>query len=383
MEELSIYVLFAIAALVVSVLAASLLRASIKNTRYLPLLVFVIIAVVEMLSRISLLEGFAVRFPHLFYVSEPLIMLNAPLIYIYTRNLLSPKLELKKSDALFLIPFVLSVLAYIPFYSLSAEQKIADFMQFGGLNTDISENIWEWNFEVCWGAVFLVASLKQLAEFNLKIRQQFSDVHNASLHLTQWFIKFCLITYCLELTVVYATLYGWGDHKTLFYFLNGFNAVVLLLVGVDAVFSSKYVDALEKNWQAVPQEEKELAQSKKYVSSTLDQDQSRKIKQAIEQYMLDQKPYLNAQFRLGDLAEAMEISSHQISQVLNESVNKNFNEFVNQYRINEAVRLLQDQSYSHLTLSAIGFEAGFNSKSSFYSAFKKVTGKTPSEFKSL
>jgi AraC-like DNA-binding protein len=76
------------------------------------------------------------------------------------------------------------------------------------------------------------------------------------------------------------------------------------------------------------------------------------------------------------------VNSHQISQVINDVFNKNFYEFVNAYRVNEAIRILNNRKYINYTYSAIGFEAGFNSKSAFYNSFKRETGKTPAQYRS-
>lgn len=89
--------------------------------------------------------------------------------------------------------------------------------------------------------------------------------------------------------------------------------------------------------------------------------------------------YKNSNLTLVDLARSVNLTSHQLSQLLNESLGKNFTTYVNEYRINEACRLI---TAGHpFTLEAIGYEVGFNSKSTFYNAFKKLKGMTPLVFK--
>ncbi|MCB0845056.1 MAG: AraC family transcriptional regulator, partial [Bacteroidetes bacterium] len=75
------------------------------------------------------------------------------------------------------------------------------------------------------------------------------------------------------------------------------------------------------------------------------------------------------------------IKQHYITQVLNEQLKKNLYTFVNEFRANEVIRLFKDNNYNNWSITAIAFEAGFNSKSSFNTFFKKYTGKTPSEFR--
>lgn len=81
------------------------------------------------------------------------------------------------------------------------------------------------------------------------------------------------------------------------------------------------------------------------------------------------------------LSKILNLSQGYISQTLNSNSQLNFNEYVNSLRIDDAKHMLKSTDFDNYTIVAIGLECGFNSKSSFYSAFKKFTNKTPSEFK--
>lgn len=89
--------------------------------------------------------------------------------------------------------------------------------------------------------------------------------------------------------------------------------------------------------------------------------------------------YKSSNLKLGDLARKMNMPAHQLSQLLNDNLGKSFSTFINEYRINEACRLIT--ANSHLTLEAIGYEVGYNSKSTFYTAFRKIKGTTPALYK--
>ncbi|MCB0458382.1 MAG: AraC family transcriptional regulator, partial [Flavobacteriaceae bacterium] len=85
------------------------------------------------------------------------------------------------------------------------------------------------------------------------------------------------------------------------------------------------------------------------------------------------------ELRLVNLADALGFSTHLLSKVINKKSGKNFNQFVNDYRLNEAKRLLIDNpDYS---IKSIYFDVGFNNKATFYNAFKKEFRCTPSEFR--
>ena len=93
------------------------------------------------------------------------------------------------------------------------------------------------------------------------------------------------------------------------------------------------------------------------------------------------QPYLNPELTLKSLAEQIKVSPHHLSQVLNERLKKTYYEWIAEYRVQAAKKLLQSPAYEHYKLSEIGKLAGFNSRSVFYKAFKKLEGCSPSEFK--
>jgi AraC-like DNA-binding protein len=97
--------------------------------------------------------------------------------------------------------------------------------------------------------------------------------------------------------------------------------------------------------------------------------------------MKQHKPYLNPELSLQMLANQLDIPPHYLSQVINEQLGQNFFDFINSHRIEEVKARLLDPQYTHLTILAIAFDSGFNSKSAFNSAFKNQTGLTPSQFR--
>jgi len=97
------------------------------------------------------------------------------------------------------------------------------------------------------------------------------------------------------------------------------------------------------------------------------------------QVIMDKALYKDPNLKLSDLARAINIPAHQLSQLLNDNLGKSFSTYINEYRINEACKLIM--TMEHLTFEAIGYEVGYNSKSTFYAAFKKVTDTTPALFK--
>lgn len=119
----------------------------------------------------------------------------------------------------------------------------------------------------------------------------------------------------------------------------------------------------------------------KYADKKLDDEEVKQIISKLTNIMIAQELFKNPNLKVSDLAKAINIPGHQLSQILNESIDKNFTLFINEYRINEACKLLL--SNSNLTVEAIADEVGFNAKSTFFAAFKKMKGVTPSVFQQL
>ena len=101
----------------------------------------------------------------------------------------------------------------------------------------------------------------------------------------------------------------------------------------------------------------------------------------IESYIVENNRFLDSQLSLDVLAEELQMSTSNLSKIINEYTSHNFNSIINNYRIEFSKKLLLDPSYLHYTITSIALEAGFNSKSTFYIAFKKHTGVTPTRFR--
>lgn len=101
----------------------------------------------------------------------------------------------------------------------------------------------------------------------------------------------------------------------------------------------------------------------------------------LRNYMQLNKPYLNTEINLTSLAEQLNIHHNLLSQVINQMENKNFFDYINTYRIEEAKLMLRSPKFNSFSVEGIGYECGFNTKATFYATFKKLTGFSPAEFK--
>jgi AraC-like DNA-binding protein len=102
--------------------------------------------------------------------------------------------------------------------------------------------------------------------------------------------------------------------------------------------------------------------------------------QKLDNVIENKKLYLNSELTIETLAIELNLKAGTISQLVNQNTDFNFNDYINSYRVAETKRMLSNPEYSNYTIVAIGLEAGFNSKASFYRAFRKFEGMTPSEY---
>lgn len=101
----------------------------------------------------------------------------------------------------------------------------------------------------------------------------------------------------------------------------------------------------------------------------------------LKKYMIEKEPFLNDSLTINDLSNQMNIPVKKLSLLINRSLNQHFFDFINSYRIKKAMEILKDPSKKSLTILEILYEVGFNSKSSFNTAFKNYTHLTPTEYR--
>jgi AraC-like DNA-binding protein len=125
------------------------------------------------------------------------------------------------------------------------------------------------------------------------------------------------------------------------------------------------------------------ALSKKYNNSTLKTSDIDRILSDLDRVMQTQRPYLDPDLSIDALSAMAGTNRHKLSQVVNERLQKNFYDYLNDYRVKAAQKMLTDPKNEHLKIAAIAYDAGFNSLSTFNDVFKKRTGQTPSEYRAF
>ncbi|MEM9300451.1 MAG: helix-turn-helix domain-containing protein [Bacteroidota bacterium] len=161
------------------------------------------------------------------------------------------------------------------------------------------------------------------------------------------------------------------------YVLNLFDEIVPYIFGPVLYSIVAYV----VSFQVIRKGYMEKIDQAKYKTTPASDEQLDTIFRKVSEIILDKEEFKNPDVSLNTLSKTLNVSPQMISMTINQKSKKNFNSYINTYRIQEASRLLQDETHGHLTIAAIAFEVGFNSISSFNTAFKKQMGKTPQAYR--
>jgi AraC-like DNA-binding protein len=225
-----------------------------------------------------------------------------------------------------------------------------------------------------WAGVF--ASALRIVRYKKRLVRTVSNLEKTKLaFITQFVLLGFILTSAT--TVLYLSLPQYQVEYlylpcliTLIYFF-----VLFYTFRHHAIFTPETYDQFLQD--TLPASEEMLLDELKLVA--VGQPELRLLAERIVQYLLDSEVYTNPDLTITMLARQMNTSTERISTAINKEMNKNFFDLINEKRVEKAKGLLMDK-INLLTVEAIAYEAGFNSRASFYRAFKKCTGLTPSGY---
>lgn len=207
-----------------------------------------------------------------------------------------------------------------------------------------------------------------------KIQQFSSNTEGINLNWLEY-----IILVILAVNIIYVVYNLFYDPKSLNFFINAVFLLVIYCVGYYSL-KQKEIYPLEEKQREELISIQDDSNSEEVKRKLISDEELERIKTHLENIMENRKPYLDSELNLIKLAEMLSVSTHHLSYVINTGFQKNFFQYVNEFRVEYAKLLLKD-SGSKLSILGIAYESGFNSKTSFNTTFKKVTGQTPSEFK--
>lgn len=324
--------------------------------------------------------GFYRSFPFTALFSG-LTLAAMPLHFLYTKHLIQRSQYFKRTDLYHFIPFLLFEIVLFLIILVELQKSLS--INFNVLETDCLLEIFSSTI-IIQGIIYLGLSLRMIKKYNDNVKNVLSSIEQVQL---TWLrnITFAGI-FAISIYLIEYIFHLGGVNISGFIISSVCFAAYVYGMGYVGLLKSEiFADPIIKKNMAeietveISRNEKEL---RKYERSGLSQELAEKHLNHLINIMNDEKLYLNSSLTLTDLAEKLSISTHNLSEIINTRLNKNFYDFINGYRINQAKIDLLDPSKKNLKILSIAFDAGFNSKTTFNTLFKEYTGKTPSEFRS-
>lgn len=309
----------------------------------------------------------------------PVLFLFGPLLYLYVSSLSIENFGFKKSQLLHLLPMIAVALhrSTIDVVSVSTSSNLAENPSF------IYNKIY---FSLLMVSVFAywIFSLKLILKHRREIPFQFSNytaknslgwlIFVLSLFLVLFITDFVGTFLIRVLDLKLLKISFLNLNLTLFTFI-----MIFFAINQSSIYKTGKINKVENE---IPEVEDISDNSEfKPARTVLGEKQITELTALIIQYLKEKKPYLNPDYSLQMMADDLNISRHKLSETINSGQKKNFYKFINEFRVQEVKEMLVNPAFSHYTVLGVGFECGFNSKSSFNRIFKEETGFTPTEFK--
>lgn len=291
-----------------------------------------------------------------------------PLYYLYILAIVDPGFRWRRTAWLHFLPALLYLLLNLPWLLLqpAIKARILDDFLAGRLSTGIYQ---------------ISVSVLQIVHFSLylvlayrAVRQVRRSTAGASfqvpLHSRVQWLYLLLAMFCLFLLTL-TGLFAWNLAAG--HFVAGANFVFTLITSAILYFIA---------WKLIFKPELVTPGfSKKYEAVRFNNGEEISLSLELERLMAEEKIFTDPELKLGTVASRMNIPAYRLSTLINDKYGISFSDFINQFRVQEFIYRLNDARFSHLSLYGLALEVGFNSKSAFNAAFKKVTDKSPSDFK--
>jgi AraC-like DNA-binding protein len=296
-------------------------------------------------------------------LSSSFLLFN-PAFYLYVSSLTDKNFRLKYIQLLHLLPFVFFEIGA---YVIKETISVRSFLH---ADTTLGFRL---AFAMATFGSFVVynsLSLIRVTRHRRNLKNEFSTIEN---YLSLGWLLFIIVfynVYCVVSFILGGTHIFQGSDLKLPHFFN-YSALLFMV----------YAFGFYGLWQkpiytkSVPEEI-----PGRYRNSVLGSRKKKEIKNKILQYIEDTRPYLQSDLSMDILSSELKVPKHQLTEVLNTEIGSNFFQFVNGYRVEAVKKMLADKKNKY-SIEAIGYECGFNSKSTFFTVFKNLTGQTPQEYK--
>lgn len=332
------------------------------------LLVFALLETDDLLFH----SDYIFKIPHWIGSVDPLAYSVGPLIYFYTCSLTNRRFSFRKHHLAYFLPLLVLYVAWMPVYLKSSASKLDYLLKVLNQGGNILQVAYPYNLffatvflAIFSAVVFLALSFYKLYQFNISIKQEYSSIN--SIHLS-W-LKFLLVL-CSFL---------WFSSFLSLFFSSWALFVIDFFVFPIFIFLISYYDLRQKRIPLIVEEEKK--ETVKYAKSGIREEMVEALSSRLMHLIKHEKVYVQNELSLQELADLLDTSTHNLSQLLNDKMNQNFYEFINFHRVEEVKRRLAADEFKNLKILAIAFDSGFNSKTTFNATFRKYAGLSPTQYR--
>lgn len=307
--------------------------------------------------------------PWLINLYIPVLYLIPPAYYLYIKSLTKPeKLKARSKKMVHLTGFITSLALCAPYFFLDQEVKLQRLAAAPGTLEHLGYITWGPTIALLmvipFSLFYLMLCFRQIKHHVTNIKQLFSNIENKDLSWIRWSLIILFVALLLSFLQLFNIMNIIPTVTQNLYFAV---AQFLWLSGIGVLSIKQKPIYSNKN-----------KVSDKYERSKLDEREAYKIEQRLKISMQEERMYQEPDLTLRQLSDHLGFSGHKISQILNSRMGKGFYDYINTLRIQRACELIAQTNKNILD---IAYEVGFNSRSTFNSAFKKHTQQTPSQFK--
>lgn len=299
----------------------------------------------------------------LYFISHGLIYLMGPAIYLHILFFTGKKPASKNIYPHFIAAFCVVILMSILFFHRSEIDKISD------LSSLKTVSILFISLQVVHVLVYVFYSKKLVMDFSRKCETYYSSISKVNV---AWMRRIVLISVILGFSILALHLMiVSGGYYEINNTVDGLFLLLLAFIIVNIIY---------KSWRQPEIVSGVFQDQEKYQNSPMSMEESKELVEKLEKKLQTDRAFLTAELNIEQLANSVGTKSYLLSQLLNEHYELNFFNFINSYRVEFAMNMIQQGSLEKLTLEAIAYKSGFNSKSTFNRAFKKKAGCTPKEY---
>ncbi|WP_163321985.1 helix-turn-helix domain-containing protein [Draconibacterium mangrovi] len=302
-----------------------------------------------------------------------------PSLYLFVKSSVYSDFRLRYSSLLHAGPMIIFNLLLIPVYYKplidNPEQNWVDLVSTAYFVKLIYISIHTQIF------VYYIFIFRMLLKYRNILLENYAS---PKLDNYKWLFQFISILFFAELIATVKNIYRFGDNEFLYsvfvVIVNILVVIIIFWLVIKALKKPELFIGVNANTIPVNQMIKEIEEN---TDDNFDEELSgyKEIIKKLENHMKVNEPFMDSSLSVYDLAKQINVPSRDLSIAINHIVKKHFFDYVNEYRIKKAMEIFKNTNDEKLTVLEVLYEVGFNSKSSFNTAFKKFTGTTPSEFK--